>query len=283
MNPHTDTKQGTRVSEPRRSPSPSAPAAPSGRVAHQLGDDLAGPLTALAGDPGKVPGVLALDQDLDRDRNAGARVDELQILLSDRLQLGVEVAGLRVGGVGRKLVHRSAFLRQHLTLALRRAPAGDDQPARRLQCFLDHQGQRPAGSVYGFAKAVTPILSEPLQGPVYLRSSEHKLPDLVAALHSGEIDIALDGRIDSVKGQIRNTFEAVPDAPVSSFTLEMQGGSKGLLVNSTSLCRGTHKAIADFTGHNGKVEDFNPVLQAKCPKAGKKHGKGKKHHRRARR
>jgi hypothetical protein len=139
----------------------------------------------------------------------------------------------------------------------------------------------PAGSIYGFARATTPILSEPLEGPVYLRSSEHQLPDLVAALHSGEINIDLVGRIDSLHGQIRNTFEAVPDAPVTSFTLEMQGGGKGLLVNSTNLCASKHHAIADFTGHNGKVHDFTPALGAKCPRPHKKGKHGhKRHHRR---
>src|SRR6202789_2108828 len=82
----------------------------------------------------------------------------------------------------------------------------------------------PAASVYGFARATTPLLAEELKGPVYLRSSSHNLPDLVAALNSGEINIDVDGRIDSVKGgRIRTTFEAVPDAPVTKFTLEMQG------------------------------------------------------------
>jgi hypothetical protein len=133
-------------------------------------------------------------------------------------------------------------------------------------------GERcPAASIYGFARAITPILSEPLEGPVFLRSSEHKLPDLVAALHNAQVDIALDGRIDSVKGgQIRNSFEAVPDAPVSKFVLEMQGGKKGLLVNSTDLCKSTHRAISEFTGQNGKVYDTRPALRAKCPKGRKK-------------
>jgi hypothetical protein len=36
------------------------------------------------------------------------------------------------------------------------------------------------------------------------------VPDLVAALHNGEINIDLDGHVDSVKGRIRNTFEVVP-------------------------------------------------------------------------
>jgi hypothetical protein len=134
----------------------------------------------------------------------------------------------------------------------------------------------PAASIYGYAKATTPILDEPLQGPVYLRSSSHNLPDLVAALNSGKINIALAGHIDSVKGgRIRNTFEVVPDAPVTKFTLEMQGGKKGLLVNSTNLCKSTNRAISHFVGQNGKVSDTNPVLKADCKKA-KKQKKSKR-------
>jgi hypothetical protein len=135
----------------------------------------------------------------------------------------------------------------------------------------------PPASIYGKAEATTPLLSEPLKGSVYLRSSTHNLPDLVAALHNNQVDFALDGRIDSVKGgRIRNTFETVPDAPVSKFVLEMQGGKKGLLVNSTNLCRGTNKAISEFTGQNGKAYDTKPVLQAKCGGKGKKKARGKK-------
>jgi hypothetical protein len=134
--------------------------------------------------------------------------------------------------------------------------------------------QCPAASVYGFAKATTPILDEPLTGPVFLRSSEHQLPDLVAELKNGEITIDLVGRIDSLNGRIRNTFEAAPDAPVKTFTLTMQGGKKGLLVNSTNLCTGTHKAIAAFTAHSGKQLEIHPELRAKCAKARK--GKGAK-------
>jgi hypothetical protein len=124
--------------------------------------------------------------------------------------------------------------------------------------------QCPKGSVYGRVKAVSPLLDEPLTGPVYLRSSNHPLPDLVAALHSGKVDINLDGRIDSVNGGIRNSFEAVPDAPVTKFTLEMKGGKKGLLVNSTNICRGQHRARATYTGQNGKRYEAHPLLKAKC-------------------
>jgi hypothetical protein len=129
----------------------------------------------------------------------------------------------------------------------------------------------PPGSVYGRAKAVTPIFSEPLQGPVFLRSSSHPLPDLVASLRNKQVNIALVGRIDSIRnGRIRNTFDTVPDAPVSRFTLEMQGGKKGLLVNSTNICRRTNRAIAEFTGQNEKTHNFNPELDVSCNKGKKK-------------
>jgi hypothetical protein len=119
----------------------------------------------------------------------------------------------------------------------------------------------PAGSIYGYAKATTPLLSTPLEGPVFLRSSEHQLPDVVAALHNGEIDVVLDGKVDSVKGRLRTTFEATPDAPVSSVVLSLRGGKKGLFENSANLCAHPHKVEANFTGHNGKVAELRPLLK----------------------
>jgi hypothetical protein len=50
----------------------------------------------------------------------------------------------------------------------------------------------------------------------------------------------------------------------------MNGGKKGLLVNSTNICAHTNRATANFTGQNGRIYDTNPVLQAKC--GGKKKG-----------
>jgi hypothetical protein len=133
--------------------------------------------------------------------------------------------------------------------------------------------QCPSGSVYGHAVANTPLFGTPLEGPVYLRSSDHKLPDLVAALKdptSQPVEVDLVGRIDSVKGGIRNRFEVVPDAPVSTFTLELQGGKRGLLVNSTSLCGKTKRASAKFTAHNGRVAVLRPALKSSCGRKAKK-------------
>jgi hypothetical protein len=121
----------------------------------------------------------------------------------------------------------------------------------------------PAKSMYGGARVITPLLDRPLKGPVYLRSSSHKLPDLVADLR-GQIHIVLDGRIDSIDGGIRTTFAMVPDAPVSKFVLTMRGGKKGLLENSTSLCAQRDRAEASFLGQNGRAHNFRPLQRSNC-------------------
>ena len=70
---------------------------------------------------------------------------------------------------------------------------------------------------------MTPLLDEPLEGPVYLRASENTLPDLVAELHGRGIRIDVLGKIDSHKGGMRATYEVLPDAPVTKFTLSAEG------------------------------------------------------------
>ncbi len=109
----------------------------------------------------------------------------------------------------------------------------------------------PARSVYGHASAWTPLLDEPLTGPVYLVPSDHGLPDLLADLR-GQVEIRLRGAISSAKERIRTVFQAVPDVPVSKFVLTMSGGKRGLLQNSRDLCAGPSFAFANFRAQNGK-------------------------------
>ena len=121
----------------------------------------------------------------------------------------------------------------------------------------------PSGSIYGHAKAISPLLDQPLAGPVYLRSSNHQLPDLVADLR-GKIQVVVAGQIDSVNGGIRTTFRAVPDAPVSKFILNMFGGKRGLLENSINLCAERPRANVTFRGQNGKEASLRPQLKSSC-------------------
>ncbi len=134
----------------------------------------------------------------------------------------------------------------------------------------------PAASIYGKAEAKTPLLEETLSGPIYLRSSDNLLPDLVATFRGGRIDANLVGRIDSVRGGIRNTFELVPDVPVSWATFTFLGGKKGLLINSRDLCKQTYRATAKLTAQSGARKTLRPEMRNSCKKKGRK---GKKRRR----
>jgi hypothetical protein len=138
-------------------------------------------------------------------------------------------------------------------------------------------GECPKKSIYGHARAFSPLLGKPLEGPVYLRSSNNLLPDLVAHLQ-GQVDIDLVGRIDSFKGGIRTTFDRVPDVPVTKFVLTLPGGKHGLLVASTNLCRKPVRAIVQLKGQNGKKANRRTKVRTPCgkkePKGHHKKGKG---------
>jgi hypothetical protein len=127
----------------------------------------------------------------------------------------------------------------------------------------------PEGSIYGQVKAKTPLFDQPLEGPIYLRSSSNQLPDLVAVLRgpaAQPVEVDLDGRIDSVHGGIRNTFEVVPDAPVNWAVFAFEGGKKSLLVNSTNLCAKTHRATAKFWAQSGRRIVLHPKMESACKK-----------------
>lgn len=126
--------------------------------------------------------------------------------------------------------------------------------------------QCPAAAIYGRAKAISPILAEPLEGPVYLRSSSQELPDLVMDLN-GQVDFDAIAHIDSKNGGIRSTFDFIPDIPISKVVLSMRGGKKGLLENSRDICAGrTPRAIARLAGQNGRRSNSRVPLRASCGK-----------------
>jgi len=122
----------------------------------------------------------------------------------------------------------------------------------------------PAGAVYGQATAVTPLLASPLRGPVYLRSSDNTLPDLVIPLSGDGIAIDLVGRIDSHHGGLRASFDLVPDAPVTKFELTMKGGRRSLLVVAENVCAHPQRATALFVGHDNAGSVTHPSLRAEC-------------------
>ena len=55
----------------------------------------------------------------------------------------------------------------------------------------------------------------------------------------------------------------------------MQGGKKGLIVNSGNLCSRTQRATVEATGYNGKKVTLQPKVANSCGKKGKKGKRGK--------
>ena len=132
----------------------------------------------------------------------------------------------------------------------------------------------PVNSVYGSAVAHTPLFDDPLRGDVYLRSSSSKLPDLVASLHSGAINIVLEGKIGPTKqGGIQAFFADLPDEPLDRFVMTLHGGRRGLLQNSANICAFPPEATVKALGQNNLGAQFSSVLRGQCGKKGTKGSK----------
>ena len=137
-------------------------------------------------------------------------------------------------------------------------------------------GACPSESVYGHAVVHTPLLVDRCAAPstALLRSP---LPDLVASLH-GQVDVELVGRVDAVKGRIRNTFDVVPDVPVSKFVLTIGRKTRSARQFHPSMRKEGPAGSRDcaFRGPERQEGEQCPHLRARCPRH-RRHGM---HHRR---
>jgi hypothetical protein len=144
-------------------------------------------------------------------------------------------------------------------------------------------GTCPASSVVGSAVAGSPLLTQPLSGPVVLVASGGSLPNLGLDLQ-GQLHLLLQGTIDLNKTVIFGDVPpGLPDIPIAHFALSFPS-SPGFLGNGRDLCTPPPPVFhADFTGYNGAttsvdapatVEGCGPgsatVTKAKCKKKAKK-------------
>jgi hypothetical protein len=119
----------------------------------------------------------------------------------------------------------------------------------------------PPGSNVGFAKASTPVLRVPLTGPAYLVShGGAAFPDLVVVLQAneraGHIRIDLTGHTNIKKGITYSNFDTVPDAPISSFELNLPEGPHSVLAAIRNLC--ALKKTSTIKRHGKKLKRTVP-------------------------
>ncbi len=177
-------------------------------------------------------------------------------------------------------------------VALPPALALDPDNAQALCEFVDGtkpdlENHCPKGSIVGRARASTPLLERDLTGDVYFVKNVRRdkrtgneirtLPMIVVALR-GEIAINLKGEASTTKsGRLVSTFANVPDAPISAFNLNIDGGSNGILAvtrtrkSRINLCAKptSHRAAIDLDGHNGRDADYPTTVKTPCGKSTK--------------
>lgn len=127
---------------------------------------------------------------------------------------------------------------------------------------LDADGCRGHNRL-GHARAVSPAYDGALAGPVYVVTGSGKLPGLVYLL-SGPADVRLRGRVVSKGGRMQASVDDVPDTPLKSFQLTIEGGRSGYLVLSRNICGAEAVADATFTSQDGRTHSEKIPLEADC-------------------
>jgi len=140
--------------------------------------------------------------------------------------------------------------------------------------FNENPAKCPAGSKVGGAVAHTPVLANPLSGPVYFVShGGAKFPDLVAVLQGEGITVDLVGQTDIKNNVTSSTFASVPDVPVTRFDMTLPQGTHSALAAIGSPCKQKSKLTMPTTirGQNGAVvKQTTKIAVSGCPKP-KKH------------
>lgn len=148
----------------------------------------------------------------------------------------------------------------------------------------------PANTIVGSATAITPLLSQPLTGPVYLvqgiRTNSqgqqiHTLPTLLVPLR-GQVALDLRGQTSVSHGHLVTAFPTVPDAAVSSFKLTINGGKKGILVitgRGRNICGKSQVTQTDLAAQSGKATYPNVRMGTPCRAVRHKQRHGKRAHR----
>jgi hypothetical protein len=226
------------------------------------------PLAAGAiayGGAGEGPGrTVALHQ---RYRLTGCR----RLRFAPRLRLGLLGSAGRNAHPGLRAVYTSHSDEATLARASFSLPGGLLLDPTRLAAPCGPRGLAaltcPAQSVVGWSRATSPLLDEPLHGPVYLaRDPNGRLPALVADLGNRDLHLQVAQRLRLGPAGVRAVVEAPPDLPVSKLVLVLAGGSRGLLVDSVDLCRVPRQVAIRLVGRNGRVRKRLAPLRGPCPK-----------------
>ncbi len=136
----------------------------------------------------------------------------------------------------------------------------------------------PSASIIGHAKAITPLIPVPLEGPAYFVShGGEAFPSLIMVLQGYGVTVDLVGTtFISKAGITSSTFKTVPDAPVGSFELTLPEGKFSALAANGNLCKSQSKLKmpTEFVAQSGlKINESTKISVTGCPKHKAKHAR----------
>jgi hypothetical protein len=136
----------------------------------------------------------------------------------------------------------------------------------------------PDAARLGTATIASPLLPTPVQGPVFAILRPGQLPG-IGVEFGGVLPFVLSGSTGLSSGRLQNVFGGLPDVPLTSFSLAIDGGPHGLLEATRNLCSGPASTVdAALTGQNGAAVNVSaPVTVQGCGAARAKdpHASGK--------
>jgi hypothetical protein len=127
----------------------------------------------------------------------------------------------------------------------------------------------PAASIIGHARAITPLLPVPLEGPAYFVShGGEAFPSLIVVLQGYGVTLDLVGTtFISKTGITSSTFKTVPDAPVGTFELTLPQGKFSALAANGNLCTSKLAMPTEFVAQNGaKINQSTSISVTGCAK-----------------
>jgi hypothetical protein len=128
-------------------------------------------------------------------------------------------------------------------------------------------GRQPIGT----ATTTTPLLDQPLSGPVYAVSGSGGLPRL-AFLLNGQVNLLPRAESKTVSGaRLRTTVPVIPDAPIGHFHMVVFGGKHGYLANTRNLCKHTPVVEVAFIGQNGRTSTQRTNVATGCGRTAAHH------------
>ena len=152
------------------------------------------------------------------------------------------------------------------------------QKACTAAAFEANPASCPADSRVGQAKAITPLIPVPLEGPAYFVSyGGAKFPELVMVLQGYGVTLDVHGETFINKAGITSsTFRTIPDAPVGNFELTLPQGPDSALAANGNLCKAKLKMPTSFVAQDGaEIHESTPITATGCPKAHKTKKKAK--------